>query len=57
MPIFELFILTVVLVLIATLAMSIRLILTKKGRFRGGSCKKDCEEKLSCEYSEIDSRN
>ncbi|PLX13114.1 MAG: hypothetical protein C0597_12150 [Marinilabiliales bacterium] len=38
MPILELFILTIVLVLIAVLALSVRIIFTKKGEFRGGSC-------------------
>lgn len=39
MPILELSILTLVLVLIAVLALSVRLIFTKKGEFRGGSCR------------------
>lgn len=38
MPVLELFILTIILVLIAVLALSVRLIFTKKGKFRGGSC-------------------
>ena len=38
MPILELLILTFVLVLIAVLALSVRLIFTKKGEFHGGSC-------------------
>lgn len=38
MPILELLILTFVLVLIAVLALSVRLIFAKKGEFHGGSC-------------------
>lgn len=38
MPILKLLILTIVLVLIAVLALSVRLIFTKKGEFSGGSC-------------------
>jgi multisubunit Na+/H+ antiporter MnhC subunit len=38
MPIIELLILTIILILIAVLALSVRLIFTKKGEFRGGSC-------------------
>lgn len=38
MPILELLIITIVLVLIAVLALSVRVIFTKKGDFRGGSC-------------------
>jgi hypothetical protein len=38
MPILELFILTLVLVLFVVLALSVRLLLTKKGEFKGGSC-------------------
>ena len=38
MPIVELLILTIILILIAVLALSVRLIFTKKGEFRGGSC-------------------
>jgi ABC-type cobalt transport system substrate-binding protein len=38
MPILELFILTVVLIVIVVLALSVRMIFTKKGEFRGGSC-------------------
>ncbi len=38
MPIIELLILTIILVLIAVLALSVRLIFTKKGEFHGGSC-------------------
>jgi predicted secreted protein len=38
MPILELFIITVVLVLFVVLALSVRMLLTKKGEFRGGSC-------------------
>ncbi len=39
MPIIELLILSIVLLFIAVLALSVRLIFTKKGEFRGGSCK------------------
>ena len=38
MPILKLFILSIVLVLIAVLALSVKLIFTKKGEFSGGSC-------------------
>ena len=38
MQIFQLLIVTIVLVLIAVLALSVRLIFTKKGEFHGGSC-------------------
>ncbi len=38
MPILELIILTTTLVVIVVLALSVRLIFTKKGEFRGGSC-------------------
>lgn len=38
MPVLELLILSVILVLIAVLALSVRLLFTKKGSFRGGSC-------------------
>ena len=38
MPVIKLLILTIILVLIAVLALSVRLIFTKKGEFRGGSC-------------------
>ena len=38
MPIIKVLIITTVLVLIAVLALSVRLIFTKKGEFRGGSC-------------------
>lgn len=38
MPILKLFIITIILVLIVVLALSVRLIFTKKGEFRGGSC-------------------
>lgn len=52
MPILELLILTIVLVLIAVLALSVRLIFTKKGEFRGGSCStrsdKLSEEEFGC---------
>jgi len=60
MPIIELLILTIVLVLIAVLALSVRLIFTKKGEFRGGSCSNrsdklsdhgigcGCEQNSSC---------
>ena len=41
MPIIELLILTFILVLIAVLALSVRLIFTKKGKFHGGSCQND----------------
>lgn len=44
MPIIELLILTIVLVLIAVLALSVRLIFTKKGEFRGGSCRTHPDE-------------
>lgn len=39
MPIIELLLLTLILVLIAVLALSVRLLFTKKGEFRGGSCR------------------
>lgn len=39
MPIIELLILTFVLILTSVLALSVRLIFTKKGEFRGGSCR------------------
>jgi len=39
MPIIELLILTLILVVIAVLALSVRLLFTKKGEFRGGSCR------------------
>ena len=35
----ELLIVTIVLLIIAMLALSVRLIFTKKGEFRGGSCR------------------
>ncbi|HAF28938.1 MAG TPA: hypothetical protein DCG75_07805 [Bacteroidales bacterium] len=38
MPIIEILIITTVLLLIAVLALSVRLIFTKKGEFHGGSC-------------------
>ncbi|HKL08790.1 MAG: hypothetical protein R6V16_03570 [Bacteroidales bacterium] len=38
MPVLELLILSVILILIAVLALSVRLLFTKKGEFRGGSC-------------------
>jgi len=38
MPILELLILTLGLVLFAVLALSVRLLFSKKGEFRGGSC-------------------
>jgi len=38
MPIIELLILTIILLVIAVLALSVRLIFRKKGEFRGGSC-------------------
>ncbi len=38
MSIIQLLILTIVLVLIAVFALSVRLIFTKKGEFHGGSC-------------------
>lgn len=39
MPNIELLLLTLILVLIAVLALSVRLLFTKKGEFRGGSCR------------------
>ena len=44
MPIIEILILTVVLLLIAVLALSVRLIFTKKGEFKGGSCRSHSSE-------------
>jgi hypothetical protein len=44
MPIIELLVLTIILVLIAVLALSVRLIFTKKGDFRGGSCRNHPDE-------------
>ncbi|MFC2104604.1 hypothetical protein ACFLS4_04550 [Bacteroidota bacterium] len=38
MLIIELLILTIILVLIAVLALSVRLFFTKNGKFHGGSC-------------------
>jgi hypothetical protein len=38
MPIIQLLIITTVLMLIVMLALSVRLIFTKKGEFHGGSC-------------------
>jgi len=38
MPILELFILTIILVVISILALAVRMIFTKKGEFRGRSC-------------------
>jgi len=39
MPVLELLILTIIFVLIAFLALSVRLLFTKKGEFRRGSCR------------------
>ena len=59
MPIIELLILTFILVLIAILALSVRLIFTKKGKFRGGSCRTQPNELkkhgVSCGCSHDDS--
>jgi len=44
MPILEVLILTIILVVIAVLALSVRLIFTKKGEFRGGSCRTHPDE-------------
>lgn len=44
MPIIKVLIITIVLMLIAMLALSVRLIFTKKGEFRGGSCRNHPDE-------------
>lgn len=44
MPVIELLILTTILVFIAVLALSVRLIFTKKGDFRAGSCRSQSNE-------------
>ncbi len=44
MPIIELLIITIVLVLLAVLALSVRLLFSKKGEFRGGSCRNHPDE-------------
>jgi len=44
MPIIELLIITLILVVISVLALSVRLLFTKKGQFRGGSCKTHPDE-------------
>lgn len=38
MPILKIFLITIVLIIIVVLALSVRLLFTKKGEFRGGSC-------------------
>ena len=48
MPILKLFIITIVLVFIVVLALSVRLLFTKKGEFRGGSCSTKSNEDISC---------
>ena len=59
MPILELFIITIVLVLIALLGLSVKLIFTKKGEFKGGSCQNIPENlrdnQISCGCSDIES--
>ena len=58
MQVIQLLILTIVLVLIAVLALSVKLIFTKTGEFRGGSCQKqpdnlkNKESSCGC-YSEV----
>lgn len=44
MSFFTILIITIVLVVIAVLALSIRLLFTKKGDFRGGSCSTRSDE-------------
>ena len=44
MPFIKIIILTVILLLIAFLALSVRLLFTKKGDFRGGSCSNHPDE-------------
>ena len=58
MPIIEFLILTIILILITVLVLSVRLIFTKKGEFRGGSCSTQLELKkhgISCVCGHDDS--
>ena len=51
MPILELTIITLILVLTAVLALSVRILFTKKGEFRGGSCRNHPDELKNKEIS------